>query len=505
MPMDKKTFIAVIILSIVLTSLFGNFSSYCLIQATPEDSWTQKAPMLSARGGFGLAVVGSKIYAIGGTDGHTGYHWIASNEEYDTTTDNWTEKALMPTARAYSAIASYQGKVYVIGGLAGRTNDTSEGVPSAVNEVYDPLTNSWETKSPLPVPRMRITASAVNGKIYVFGGASGGTREMFVYDVATDTWSTKPSIYESNFFTSSLVLDNKIYVYTSGLYYLLIYDVATDTWKQSQSYSIRLSSSAFAATTGTTATKRIYVIGGEKTGVLDLLSSNRIYHPEADSWTFGSDLPTALSDAVAAVFNDSIYVMGGTQTSYPYQSYLKQNLQYTPLSYDPSDLPSQSPSPNPSETANTTLTASLAESASAIYFGEKVNFTVAVDNGREPYTYAWYVDNHLMGTIASPELFLDTSPVGSHHVYVQVTDADNNTATTLTVEFNVLPTPSSSSGSSSSPSPTQQPTQSPMPSTEPNSETINPYIILISILIAVVAVIAALVYVKRHKRNPDKP
>ena len=165
------------------------------------------------------------------------------------------------------------------------------------------------------------------------------------------------------------------------------------------------------------------------------------------------------------------------------------------------------PSPSPSPTAAPSFTASLAESASAINFGDRINFTVTVDGGKAPYAYDWYLDNQLVEKTNSPYYSTETSAIGSHHVFVQVTDADINTNITLTVEFNVLPTPSNTPSSSPSPSPTQQPTseptQSPTPSPEPDSSAINPYIIWIPVMIAVVVVIVALVYVKKHKRNSD--
>jgi N-acetylneuraminic acid mutarotase len=303
--------------------------------------------MPTARAGFGLAVVGSKIYAIGGTD------WLASNEEYDTTHDNWTEKAPMPTARAYFGIASYHGKIYVIGGFAGRTNETSEGSPSSANEVYDPSTNTWETRTPLPAPRQKITAIVVDGKIYVFGG---GITDMYIYDIETDVWSNKTSINDSQFITSSTVLDKKMYFYINYLNYLLTYDAATDTWGSTQSFSPRLTSSAIAATTGINEVKGIYVIGGVIAGKFDIVSLAYIYNPETDNWTSGPELPTVLSGAVAATVNDSIYVMGGTQTSLPIQSYLRETLQYTPTSYGTANLPSPSPSPSPTPTPTPTQT-----------------------------------------------------------------------------------------------------------------------------------------------------
>ena len=102
--------------------------------------------------------------------------------------------------------------------------------------------------------------------------------------------------------------------------------------------------------------------------------------------------------------------------------------------------------------AASTLTASLSESASSLYFGNMVNFTVTVQGGTSPYSYVCYVDNQLMQTASSPYYSIGSLGVGEHHVYAIVTDADSNSATTLAVAFDVLPNPSSSPLPSPSPS-----------------------------------------------------
>jgi len=148
------------------------------------------------------------------------------------------------------------------------------------------------------------------------------------------------------------------------------------------------------------------------------------------------------------------------------------------------------PSPSPTPTATPTLTASLAESASALNFGNRVNFTVTVEGGKEPYTYAWYLDNQLAGNSSSPYFAIDNQAAGSHHVHVEVNDAENHTANTLTVEFNVLQT-----NPSASPSPTQtqqataEPTQSASPTPFKEADNPNPSLEIISI-VAVVAIVA---------------
>jgi hypothetical protein len=134
---------------------------------------------------------------------------------------------------------------------------------------------------------------------------------------------------------------------------------------------------------------------------------------------------------------------------------------YVDSALTPSPTITITPSPSPSQIPTPALTVSLSESASALNFGNRINFTVTVDGGKEPYIYAWYLDNQLPETSTSPHYALGSLSVGSHHVYVQVSDIENNSATTLTVAFEVLPIASSftpSTNMSLSPSPTQQPT-----------------------------------------------
>ncbi len=164
-----------------------------------------------------------------------------------------------------------------------------------------------------------------------------------------------------------------------------------------------------------------------------------------------------------------------------------------PDSSKPNTTPSPSPSPSPTSTL--ALVASLSESASALNYGNTVNFTVTADGGTKPYTYAWYMDNQLVQTSNSPYYSTNTQAVGSHHVYVQVTDAANNSAQTLTVEFNILPVSSLSPSPSSTEQPTLQPTST---SNNIQAGDFTQTIILGGAIVIAVAV-GALVYFKKRK------
>jgi len=95
----------------------------------------------------------------------------------------------MPTARNHIAAVGIGGKLYVVGGRFGA------GFQSEMTnmlEVFDPQTNTWTTRAPMPTVRGGLNAVAANGCIHVFGGeGSGGVFPQHeAYDPVTDTWFT---------------------------------------------------------------------------------------------------------------------------------------------------------------------------------------------------------------------------------------------------------------------------------------------------------------------------
>lgn len=95
----------------------------------------------------------------------------------------------MPNPRWGLTTATLNGKIYAIGG-ADRYPPLS---CSVFVEEYDPVTDTWTTKSPIPVARTALApcAPSVDGKIYVIGG--GGLTEyeaypeVYVYDPGNET------------------------------------------------------------------------------------------------------------------------------------------------------------------------------------------------------------------------------------------------------------------------------------------------------------------------------
>ncbi|MEJ2240594.1 MAG: kelch repeat-containing protein, partial [Candidatus Bathyarchaeota archaeon] len=236
-------------------------------------------------------------------------------------------------------IAVIENKIYIIGGDRG--NYDIGITTTAINEVYDPATDTWEMKTSMPTRRMAVSANVVDGKIYVIGGGEKTpntnltpTAVNEVYDPETDKWTTREPIPNSVNYHTSAVVDKKIYVMGGAVNVNLnqIYDVETDTWSSGAPLPIGVDSAATGVITGTNASNRIYVIGGKQN--LDAVKLNQVYDPETDTWTSGKPMPTARYGLGVAVIDDTLYAIGGREgwISWPISA---ANEKYTPAGYIP--------------------------------------------------------------------------------------------------------------------------------------------------------------------------
>jgi N-acetylneuraminic acid mutarotase len=326
------------------------------VSAAAEDSWASKARMGLAKTGFGVGVVYDKIYVIGGHPFGSTKVTIADVSVYNPLTYQWKSKQSMPGSLAWFGTAVYQDEIYVIGGAWFLRGSEQNDVL-----VYDPSANTWTSKTSMPTARGGMDANVVDGKIYVIGGSAADALDSTVdvvldvnevFDPVADTWSTKKPIPTPVSAYASAVVDGKIYVIggltpngTSRMRVNLnqIYDPETDTWSLGTPIPEIVGASA-GATSGVMAPKRIYFIGD---------GLNQVYDPANDSWTSGVPIPnsanrlTNFADAEIAVVNDQLYALGGV-----YQdengNYYSVSEQYTPIGYG-TDLPTPSPSPSPSQ------------------------------------------------------------------------------------------------------------------------------------------------------------
>jgi hypothetical protein len=301
----------------------------------PPNSWVQKAPMPTTRSNVGAAAVDGKIYAIGGFTGpqligYNAYSDVTTNvtEAYDPKTNAWTEKTPMPIPLSNFGVAVYQNKIYCMG--------------QDLNEVYDPLTDTWETKTPMPMEATQLQAHVVDDKIYLIGGYPNGTINE-VYDPTTDSWAIKAPIPTAVADYASAVIDGKIYVISGRVITAYpnsqpenitnltqVYNPLTNKWSLGAPIPMGVWQAAAGATTGAEAPKAIYVMGGcNATYPLDAQVTNQVYFPENNSWGMAAPMLIDKAWLSVAVVNDTLYAIGGGHNLFTETS--TANTQYTPF------------------------------------------------------------------------------------------------------------------------------------------------------------------------------
>lgn len=177
------------------------------------DTWSDgpQMPPGTQRGASGVAVVGSRIHLVGGLAGGGA---VSRCNGYDVSTDEWFDLPDFPREVDHMAAGVVDGKVVVAGGrdggIRGITGDT---------QVYDPAVGEWAAVSPMPTPRGGTAGVGLDGRFYVFGGegnpapdTDGVFAEVEAYDLASDTWHPLEPMPTPRHGTGAAAVDGVIYV-----------------------------------------------------------------------------------------------------------------------------------------------------------------------------------------------------------------------------------------------------------------------------------------------------
>jgi len=134
------------------------------------NSWTELSPMPIAREHCAAVVIGDRIYIGGGRNGGSESP-VAVTLAYDPAADSYEEKAPIPTPRGGTSGAALGGRFFLFGG-EGNTAAPSGVFPDA--EAFDPGDGtgmgSWEAMPEMPIPRHGLGAATLDGRIYLPGG-----------------------------------------------------------------------------------------------------------------------------------------------------------------------------------------------------------------------------------------------------------------------------------------------------------------------------------------------
>jgi N-acetylneuraminic acid mutarotase len=156
------------------------------------DSWSQMAPVPVPVMGYASAVLDDKIYIISGAhEGQPNYPPPTDLVQiFDPATNIWTNGTSIPNGVLYAGAVATTGlfaakRIYVIGGTTTVYDRWAYYNVIALNQVYDPETDTWNTGTPMPTPRCDFCIATANDEIYAIGGVKEENYQMIVNEKYT--------------------------------------------------------------------------------------------------------------------------------------------------------------------------------------------------------------------------------------------------------------------------------------------------------------------------------
>ncbi|KAM9224447.1 kelch-like protein 6 isoform 2-T2 [Dugong dugon] len=164
------------------------------------NKWIQIEYLNIGRWRHKMAVLGGKVYVIGGFDG---LQRLNNVETYDPFHNCWSEAAPLLVHVSSFAATSHKKKLYVIGGGPNGKLATDK------TQCYDPSTNKWNLKSSMPVEAKCINAVSFRDRIYVVGGAM---RALYAYSPLDDSWCLVTQLSHERASCGIAPCNNRLYV-----------------------------------------------------------------------------------------------------------------------------------------------------------------------------------------------------------------------------------------------------------------------------------------------------
>ncbi len=273
--------------------------------------WQPRGPLSSPRRELALGTVNGFIYAIGGI-GLTGT--LRGVAAYDPATDKWTSKAPLPDFRQSGNGATLLGGLlYAPGGY------TAANVLTKSLYAYNPASNTWATKASMPIPSGCGVSRSIGGRLYVFTGCAGNPAVpaglLHRYDPSTNTWTVRRAAPRAHRYPAAGVINGKLYVVggnngtNAASATLDIYDPATNTWTTAASMPTARRNAGGAVINGI-----LYVIGG-RNAAGDYIPTVEAYNPATNSWVSKPSMPAGRAGLGVVTSNGVIVAVGGRNST----------------------------------------------------------------------------------------------------------------------------------------------------------------------------------------------
>lgn len=184
------------------------------------DKWRTGAaiPADRRRGCSGVSIYKNKFYITSGIlDGHyTGnVNWF---DVYDPETNVWSVLKDAPTARDHFKTAIIGSKLYCIGGVQSNAKEKKGLINTLTNiDIYDLKKSVWTTTTTcLPTPRAGSGEVVIKKDIVILAGESAAQKvshnNVEAYNVKTDAFTQWPALVTGTHAGGAIYFKKKIYV-----------------------------------------------------------------------------------------------------------------------------------------------------------------------------------------------------------------------------------------------------------------------------------------------------
>ncbi|MEZ7510258.1 Kelch repeat-containing protein [Bacillus pumilus] len=239
----------------------------------------------------------------------------------ETKSTGWTKRADLPEERINAGVGVVDGKIYLFGGASEKNKLNNQTF------MYDPKKDVWEEKTSMPRNRTGGTYATVGKKIYLIGGINEETKTAYntidIYDTELDQWAEEPiqiprdpvfSTYSKGTLYAVAVKED-IYIVSSKNSYknnVYQYNTVSGEWKSLNSSGLpSRNGRAISAIDG-----KIYVAGGENSIGHSRERSLFQYDISTDKWSKlkDSDLTSYSFEPAYETYNGKFFVIGGQLT-----------------------------------------------------------------------------------------------------------------------------------------------------------------------------------------------
>jgi len=176
-----------------------------------DDAWTpaEDLPTGRQRGASATGVIDGKIYVAGGVAGGA----VAHFDVLDPQTGVWSALPDVPRNVDHAAFGVIDGTFVVAAGRSATITSFTDEV-----DLFDPAAGQWTLGAPIPTARGGVASAVLDGKLYVFGGEgnradpSGVFPQVEAYDFANDSWTELDPMPIPRHGLGAAALDGVIYL-----------------------------------------------------------------------------------------------------------------------------------------------------------------------------------------------------------------------------------------------------------------------------------------------------